>query len=195
MGGIGSGARRSKTVGNVEDTLALDVRVLRRLGAMRHGECIITPVCWPKCALRAPSGRLRIDLSEPEDGGTMTVSATMPGLDVEQRISIALVPAPLGGHRCYFICPVRGDRCEVLYYLNGRFACRRAQRLAYKVQSIGELSRTKRKANKLKARLTGAMGFARRRGSKRIEAVEKLRRAEGEALCQLTARLSALARN
>ena len=146
MGGIGSGARRTTNVGNVEYTLALDIRALRRLGALRRGECVITPVRWAKHALSAPSGRLRIDLSEPEDGGTMTIAARMPGGQVEQRIGIELVPAPLGGHRCYFICPVTGDRCEVLYYLAGRFASRVAQKLSYAVQSMNEVSRARRKA-------------------------------------------------
>ncbi|QPQ55430.1 hypothetical protein IC614_02125 [Allosphingosinicella flava] len=44
MGGIGSGARRSTHIGNVEQTLALDIRILRRLGVVRPGECMCDTV-------------------------------------------------------------------------------------------------------------------------------------------------------
>ncbi len=37
MGGIGSGARRQTKIANVENTLTLDVRRLRRLGLIRTG--------------------------------------------------------------------------------------------------------------------------------------------------------------
>lgn len=188
MGGIGSGARRTTNVGNVEDTLAIDIRALRRLGALRHGECVITPVRWAKHALSAPNGRLRIDLSEPEDGGAMVVTGTMPGGHVDQRIGIVLVAAPLGGHRCYFICPVTGDRCEVLYYLAGRFASRAAQRLSYAVQSMNELSRARRKAGKVRRRLHGD-GLPRPRGRNRIDLVERLHAAEWKARSLYHARL------
>lgn len=177
MGGIGSGARRTTNVGTVEDTLAIDIRALRRLGALRHGECVITPVRWAKHALSAPSGRLRIDLSGPEGGGTMRVNAMMPCGHVDQRIAIDVVPAPLGGHRCYFICPVTGDRCEVLYYVDRRFASRLAQRLSYVVQSMNELSRARRKAGKVRRRLQGD-GMPRPRGCNRIDLVERLHDAD-----------------
>lgn len=188
MGGIGSGARRTMNVGNVEDTLAIDIRALRRLGALRHGECVITSVRWAKHALSAPSGRLRVDLGEPEDGGTMTIAAMMPGGQFEQRIRIELVPASLGGHRCYFICPVTGDRCEVLYYLAGRFASRAAQRLTYAVQSMDEVSRARRKAGKVRRRLQGD-GATRPRGRNRIDLVERLHDAEWKAQSLYYARL------
>jgi hypothetical protein len=180
MGGIGSGARRTTNVGNVEDTLAIDIRALRRLGALRRGECVITPVRWAMHGPSTPSGRLRVDLSEPEHGSTMTVVAMMPGGQVDQRIGIVLVAAPLGGHRCYFICPVTGDRCEVLYYLAGRFASRAAHRLSYAVQSMNEVSRARRKVGKLRRRLQGH-GVPRPRGCNRIDLVERLHDAERKA--------------
>lgn len=188
MGGIGSGARRTTNIGNVEDTLALDIRALRRLGALRHGECVITPVRWAQHALIAPSGRLRIDLSEPEDGGTMMVTAMMPGGQVDQRIAIELVPAPLGGHRCYFICPITGDRCEVIYYVAGRFASRVAQRLSYAVQSMDEVSRARRSAVKVRRRLHDD-GVPRPRGRNRIDLVERLHDADWKARTLYHARL------
>ena len=180
MGGIGSGARRTTNVGNIEDTFAIDIRALRRLGALRHGECVITPVRWAKHDLSALSGRLRIDMSEPEGGSTIKVTAVMPGGQVDQRIAIELVAAPLGGHRSYFVCPITGNRCEVLYYQAGRFASRGAQRLNYAVQSMNGFSRARRKAAKLRRRLHGD-GAPRARGRNRIELLERLYDVEREA--------------
>jgi hypothetical protein len=167
-------------VGNVEDTLALDIRALRRLGALRHGECVITPVRWSNRVLSEPSARLRVDLSQPKAGGTMIVTAEMPGGEVKQCVGIEAMPAPLGGHRCYFICPVTGDRCEVLYYLAGRFASRAAQRLTSPVQSMDEVSRARRRAGKVRRRLRGD-SLPRPRGRKRIDLVERLHDAEWKA--------------
>jgi len=59
MGGIGSGARRSTHIGNVEEMLALDVRVLRRLGVVRPGECTCDTVLWSIGGLSPSSARLR----------------------------------------------------------------------------------------------------------------------------------------
>jgi hypothetical protein len=160
MGGIGSGARRTTKVGNVEDVPAVDIRALRRLGALTYGECVITPVLWAKHSLSASNGHLRLDLSEPEAGGTLTINALMAGSQLRQQVDLDLVLAPLGGHRCYFKCPITSRRCEVLYYLNGAFASREAQHLSYSVQSMGELSRAQRKARESsRPALKGRMGF------------------------------------
>ena len=177
MGGIGSGAKRSTHVANVEDVLALDIRVLRRVGALRTGECVITPVYWSNRALEASSARLRIDLSG-QDGGTMSITGSMPDGTITERVGLEVVPAPLGGHRCYFICPPTGERCEVLYYLGGRFASRKAQRLSYAVQSMADLSRARRKAAKLRLRLRGDGNLPRPRGRNRIDLVEQRENAE-----------------
>jgi hypothetical protein len=161
--------------------MALDIRVLRRLGALRRGECVITPVRWSTRALRMPSGRLRIDLSDPERGGTVTITGSMFDGTINQRINVELVPAPLGGHRCYFICPATGERCEVLYYLAGRFGSRRFHRLSYTVQNVNELSRARRTVAKLRSRLKGQCNFPRPRGRNRIGVIERLREAEAVA--------------
>lgn len=127
MGGIGSGAGRSKHIGNVEDVLSLDVRVLRRLEVLRAGECMCDTVRWSMNSLSAPKARLRIDLSDIERGGIMTIVTHMPDGAINQSIAIEAVPSALGGWRCYFVCPVTARRCEILYYAAGRFASRQGQ--------------------------------------------------------------------
>ena len=103
MGGIGSGARRSTHIGNVEDMLALDIRVLRRLGVVQAGECVCDTVRWSIGGLSAFCVRLRIDLSDIERGGTMTIIGDMPDGPIRQHIAIEGVPSSLGGWRCYFL--------------------------------------------------------------------------------------------
>jgi hypothetical protein len=181
MGGIGSGARRSTHIGNVEDALALDIRILRRLGALRVGECVCDTVRWSIGGLSAPSARLRVDLSDIERGGTITITGDMPHGAIKQAIAIVAVPSSLGGRRCYFICPETARRCEILYYARGRFASRDAQRLSYAVQGMNELSRARHKAAKLRSRLCGSGNVPRPRGPNRIETVGRLRDAEFEA--------------
>lgn len=181
MGGIGSGARRSTHIGNVEETLTLDIRVLRRLGVVRPGECTCDTVHWSIGSLSASSARLRVDLSDIERGGVMAITGDMPGGAINQRIAIEMVPSPFGGHRCYFICPLTARRCEALYYAGGRFGSRDAQRLSYAVQSMNDLSRARRKAAKLRSRLCGSGGQPRPRGRNRIDTVARLREAECEA--------------
>ena len=193
MGGIGSGARRATNIGNVEDMLALDIRALRRLGVVRAGECICDTVCWSIRGLSASSVRLRIDLSDIERGGTMTIAGDMPDGTIKQTIAIEGVPSSLGGWRCYFLCPVTGERCEILYCARGRFASRDAQRLSYAVQNMTNLSRARRRAAKLRSRLHGSGSTPRSRGRNRIAIVERLHDAELEAKALYLDRLRSLA--
>lgn len=181
MGGIGSGAGRSRHIGNVEDVLSLDIRALRRLEVVRAGECVCDTVRWSIDGLSAPSARLRIDLSDIECGGVMTIVAHMPDGIINERIAIDAVLSPLGGWRCYFVCPVTARRCEILYYAGSRFASREGQRLSYAVQNMTDLSRARRKAAKLRSRLRGSEVRPCPRGRNRIELVERLRDAEREA--------------
>lgn len=193
MGGIGSGARRSTHTGNVEETLALDIRALRRLGVVRAGECTCDTVHWSIGGPSAASAHLRIDLSDIERGGVMAIIADFPDGAIKQHVAIELVPSPFGGHRCYFICPFTARRCEVIYYAGGRFGSREAQRLSYAVQGLNEVSRARRKTAKLRSRLSGSGNQPRPRGRNRIDVVRRLRQAEFEAKTLYLDRLRNLA--
>lgn len=181
MGGNGSGARRSTHIGNVEEMLALDIRALRRLGVVAPGECIIDTLHWSIGGLSAATARLRVDLSDIERGGIMAIIGEMPDGAIKQHIAVEMVPSPFGGHRCYFTCPLNGQRCEVLYYAGGRFGSREAQRLSYAVQGLNEVSRARLKTAKLRSRLSGSNGHPCPRGRNRIDIVRRLRQAEFDA--------------
>lgn len=181
MGGIGSGAQRSTHVGNVEDMLTLDIRALKRLGVLRTGECVIDNMYWSIGGLSTAYARLRVDICDIERGGTLTITGDMPGGAITQHIAIEALPSSFGGYRCYFVCPVTAARCEILYYADGHFASRKAQRLSYIAQGMTDLSRARRKIAKLHSRLEGTNGFRRRRGRKRTSAVQALKHAVAEA--------------
>ena len=193
MGGIGSGARRSTHIGNVEDMLALDIRVLRRLGVVRAGECTCDTVHWTIGGLSTSSARLRVDLSNIERGGIMVIVGEMPDGAIKQHVAIEMVPSPFGGHRCYFICPFTARRCEVIYYAGGHFGSREAQRLSYAVQGMNEVSRARRKTAKLRSRLCGSGDQRCPRGRNRIDTVRRLHQAEFSAKTLYLDRLRTLA--
>lgn len=193
MGGIGSGARRTTHIGNVEGMAALDIRILRRRGILRPGECTCDTMQWSIGGLSASSVRLRVDLSDIERGGVIAITGEMPDGAIRQHVAIEMVPSPFGGHRCFFICPVMRQRCEVLYYAAGRFGSRAAQRLSYAVQGMNELSRVRRKVAKLRSCLCGSGSQPRPRGRNRIDIVRRLHQAEFEAKTLYFDRLRALA--
>jgi hypothetical protein len=181
MGGAGSGSERSTHIGNVEGMLALDIRALRRLGVVAPGECMIDTLCWSIDGLNVSKVRLRLDLSDIERGGIMTIVGEMQEGAIRQNIAIDAMPSPFGGWRCYFLCPITTVRCEILYYNGGRFASRNAHHLAYATQSMNDLSRIRRKVAKLRGRLAGTINLPRPRGRNRIEMVARLQSAEAEA--------------
>lgn len=185
MGGIGSGAKRSTRIGNVEDVPALDIRLLRRLGVVMPGTCRIETVHWRIGGLSTSHARLRVDMSEIDRGGDMTITGVVQGGAVNQRIAIDAVPAHLGGHRCYYIT----ERCEVLYYADGRFASRKAHRLSYAVQSMDALSAARLKVRKARRRLKGDGGIPRPRGRNRLAVVRRAEKAELLAIALYRERL------
>ena len=180
MGGLGSGACRSTHVGDVEDALPLDIRVLRRLGVARPGECVIDTICWSTGDPERPTARLRVDLS---DGAhcTMAITADMPDDAITQLIMIDAVPSGFGGIRHYFLCPVMRRRCEVLYYADGQFASRQAHRLTYASQNMTDLPRVRRRVISLRRKLAGGKDRPRPKGRKRVAIIDRLENVQLQA--------------
>lgn len=174
MGGINSGRRPTSHLGTVEHTLFIDMRVLRRLGLVRAGECMIDTLRWSKGGLRIAEGRVRVDLSDT-DCENVAITAQTPHGTIKQRIAIEAIPCRFGGHRFYFLCPDTGCRCEVLYLARGRFASRQAHGLSYAVQGMDKLTRVRCRRTKLRERLDGSGLAPRPRGIKRYALAERLR--------------------
>jgi len=180
MGGINSGRRRSVHRGAVEQHPAIDLRILRRAGLLRPGECTYDTLRWRNQAPEALSVRIFIDLSAAADASMRIIGAGDSGT-IDQRVAIECVPCPYGGVRCYFLCPIDGVRCEQLFLADGLFASRKAHRLTYASQSEDELTRARRKVRKLCRAVEGDMRYARPRGSNRYAKIQELKRATRDA--------------
>jgi hypothetical protein len=176
MGGINSGRRRSVHRGAVEQFPVIDLRVLKRAGLLKPGECTYDTLCWRNQDLETFEVRIFVDLSDDDDAAIRIAGGIRA-----QRAAIECVPCPFGGYRCYFLCPLTGTRCEQLFLVDGVFASRKAHRLAYASQSEDELSRAKRKVRKLQRQVEGDTRYARPRGRNRYVMTQALRDANHEA--------------
>ncbi|MDT3677874.1 MAG: hypothetical protein ROZ64_03435 [Burkholderiaceae bacterium] len=87
--------------------------------------------------------------AEPD---ALSLSYTLNGAPVHQRIAIQRTPCNYGGSRPWFACPRCARRVGVLYLRSG-FACRRCSRVAYASQSEDALGRIWRKQRRAEARL------------------------------------------
>lgn len=180
MGGINSGRRRSINRGSVEHFPAIDLRILKRAGLLRPGECTYTTLYWGNQAPETLSARIFIDLSDAASASVRVVGDGHGGA-ITQRVAIEAVPCPYGGFRSYFLCPLWGIRCEQLFLVDGVFASRKAHRLAYASQSEDDLSRSRRKVRKLHRQVEGDYRYKRLRGRNRWNAVLNLKAAKANA--------------
>lgn len=180
MGGINSGRRRNIHRGAVEQYPTIDLRILRRAGLLRAGECTYTTLHWQNQAPEALSARIFIDLSDTEDALLRIVVPSSNGATT-QRTAIECVPCPFGGTRSYFLCPIRGSRCEQLFLVDGVFASRKAHSLTYASQSEDELSRARRKVRKLHRQVEGDSRYSRPRGRNRWRAVQRFQKSQRNA--------------
>ena len=174
MGGINSGRRPTTNVGTVEAMTFLDMRALRRLGLIHPGECTYDTLRWSNGARIVAEARVSVDLSDI-GSATIRIAAITPATPFKQRIAIEAIDCHFGGNRFYFLCPLEGHRCEVLYFVNGTFASREAHSLSYIAQRMNELSRVRHRRRKLADRLDGRGLLPRPRGRHRYALVLCLR--------------------
>jgi hypothetical protein len=180
MGGVNSGRRRSIHRGAVELYPAIDLRVLRWAGLIRPGECTYTTACWGNQAPETLSARIFVDLSDTEHA-SIRIVVPRDDCTTDQLAAIECVPCPIGGTRSYFVCPIKGIRCEQLFLVDGIFASRKAHSLTCASQSEDELSRPRRKVRKLLRQVNGDFRYSRPRGSNRWRTVQRLRKAQYDA--------------
>jgi len=193
MGSINSGRRRSVYRGAVEQFPAIDLRILRRAGLLRPGECTYDTLRWRNQAPEVLSARIFIDLSDTGDA-SMRIIIPLGARTINQRVAIECLPCPYGGIRCYFRCPIDGVRCQQLFLADGMFASRKAHKLTYASQSEGELSRARRKAHGLRRQIEGDARHPRVRGRNRWDKMRSLRAAEFDARALYLDRLRGLVR-
>jgi hypothetical protein len=151
MGGCGSGRHNGTRKRRVESCFGLDVRELRRKGALTPGTA--------GTLTSEHNGDIAVPISFWADQSAVTLcyhgQQAPESVEVEQRVALSSVPAAFGGSRTYFLCPGAecGQRVAKLYFYRGVFRCRRCHRLAYTSQCEDSRRRLRRRAEKLHARL------------------------------------------
>lgn len=180
MGGINSGRYRTRNRGMVEDTCRIDLRYLRRVGALKAGVMASGTLRWSNQYgdERGSLGYV-VDLTAG-NGGTLTASYSFKGEPRRVVVRLAATPMRYGGFRFYAECPLTGRRCEVLPVVAGVIACRQAHRLNYGSQSLDQLGRLRERAWKLEKRLNPSQAWKPKpRGANRARIREAWINAEG----------------
>lgn len=141
---------------DTDPLLKLDVRWLKRVGALRPGA-----VAYPSWTTSRgePSGtivtimnrdrnRLTLDYSTRRDGETDWTPCTA-------HVWLDTTPCHYGGERVWFRCPGCQDRRAVLFMAGGVFACRACHDLAYSSTREDARERSIRRCQAIQKRLGG----------------------------------------
>ena len=147
MGGYLSGRHRTRNRGTVESVCRIDLRFLRRKGALADGTLSSGSLRWTRQGEEVGSAGYEVNLASP-DNGQLVVSFSFRGVARRTAIKLEAVPTRFGGHRLYARCPVSGRRCEVLPIVGGVVACRQVHRLTYASQSLDSLGRLRERAER-----------------------------------------------
>ena len=151
MGGYSSGRYRTRNRGNVEATCRIDIRYLRRIGALREGCSATGTLRWTRHGRETGSVGYAIML-QPGDRH-LAISFSHKGENHRHVIRLEAVSMRFGGYRYYAICPRLGRRCEVLPIIGSVIACRQFHRLVYASQSMDRLGRLREKAERCEKQL------------------------------------------
>lgn len=165
----------------IEETVWLDIRLLRAWGFLKAGALTRGVVNWRTRGVDLRPAQVTADLRRISASCITVVWRSGDGLLETQSIAIERAPCRFGGWRYYFVCPRLGHRCEVMPLLDGEFASREAHAITYASQSEGELDRAYRRRDKLRGRLDGANGLRTPTGAKRERLVGKWREAARKA--------------
>jgi hypothetical protein len=122
---------------------------MHRRGLLRPGCMNFGSWRWTWSATDEEAGRVGYRFDE----NLLHLSYTANGEARTHSIVVARTPCHFGGSRPWFRCPACGCRVAVLYHRQGRFGCRRCQRIAYLSQSDDAMDRAWRKQRKVEARL------------------------------------------
>lgn len=123
-GGWRIGAGRPGYRVKAEDSLALDVRWLKRNNVLIAGDT--RTVTWHRNLKQIISRQIRA-----KDNGIFVANGNQT-----QWISLTKTQCQLGGNRDWFLCPSCDQRMAVLYYSANRFACRHCQQISYQSQAL-----------------------------------------------------------
>ena len=151
MGGFTSGRYRTRNRGTVDAACRIDLRFLRKQGALREGHTVSGTLHWTRRG--EPSGSMGYTVvMDPEDR-RLILSYSTGGEARTVTVQLVAVPMRFGGFRYYALCPRTLRRCQVLPVVGGVVACRQAHRLAYASQSMDRLDRLRERVDRYEKRL------------------------------------------
>jgi hypothetical protein len=162
MGGIGSGRSASYAgKATTEDSLPLDIRRLKRAGALTPGG-----VCTWQWTV---NDRVRATIGVHAEAGSITLSYNYIARGraaeaISQTIWMESTACALGGYRRWFACPTCNRRVAVLYGAGRLFACRGCKGLAYASQGESDDDRAARRADRIRKRLGWMPGILNEHG-------------------------------
>lgn len=162
MGGSTSGRYRTRNRGTVDAACRIDLRFLRKRGALKEGRRTSGTLSWTRRG--EPSGSMGYTAVMDGEDRRLILSYSANGEARTVTVQLEAVPMRFGGFRYYALCPRTLRRCEVLPVVGGVVACRQAHRLTYATQSMDRLDTVRERMERCEKRLREKP----RRGAKRV---------------------------
>lgn len=159
MGGYGSTRWTwEHTRIHTDPLLSLDVRYLKRIGALESGA-----IAQPSWTCRGkPSGTIITVMNRKGDCLTLKYQTRGPGetdwTPHTQPVWLDTTPCHYGGERVWFTCPGCQCRRAVLFSVGGLFRCRGCHDLAYSSTRESALDRSYRRIDRIQRQL-GSGGY------------------------------------
>ena len=151
MGGSASGRYRTRNRGTVDAACRIDLRFLRKQGALREGHTASGTLHWSRRG--EPTGSMGYTVVMDPEARRLILSYSTGGEARTVTVQLVAVPMRFGGFRYYALCPRTLRRCQVLPVVGGVIACRQAHRLTYASQSMDRLDRTRERMERYEKRL------------------------------------------
>ena len=151
MGGWGSGRQGGRVT--IEDCASC------RLGISELRSLLRAPDGGSRLLLYQADGLLPLTVSLPTHHGHLRLQHASRAYDhdhgVDYTIGLTWTKAGFGGRRCWFLCPISGRPCSVLYLPRGasRFGSARGHRLVHGVTRLAEQDRLWHRMRKIAHRL------------------------------------------
>jgi len=157
MGGFGSGGWNRTGKGTTAAGFRLDAKNLSKSEALSPG-CRGT-ITWTRKGETIGGA----NVCPTDDGVTLIYRSRSGGgewADHYEQVRISWEECRFGGRRPFIHCPSCNRRVLFLYGI-GRFLCRSCHGLSYPSQRERESDRAQRKANRIRSRLGGELGWQR----------------------------------
>lgn len=108
-----------------DETITIRISKLKEWNYLKQGLEIKTSLIWSRNGTNTNSVFLR--LNTESETPFIELSYVLRGKVRKYKVSLITVPSNLGkGLLWFFLCPITGKRCRILYFINGFFLHRDA---------------------------------------------------------------------